>query len=117
MQASAEREELAGREKELDQLLRAHQEAIATRQVRFASIVGPPGVGKSRLLASLASLAESRGTRVLEGRPRRGQVEAHTLFTDLMASLLPLLGELMGPLELADLRRRLAPLVPGEPPV
>jgi DNA-binding SARP family transcriptional activator len=57
---------LVGRERELEQLQAVVQDLTAGRG-RVVPVVGPPGIGKSRLLTELASLA---GDRVawLEGR-------------------------------------------------
>jgi hypothetical protein len=57
---------LVGRERELDALLAAWDEAAAGRGCRLVTLVGEPGVGKSRLARELVDRA--RGARVLSGR-------------------------------------------------
>jgi class 3 adenylate cyclase len=54
-----------GRAGELEQLERALASAIETRSPELATVVGPPGIGKSRLARELLSRASSR---VLVGR-------------------------------------------------
>jgi class 3 adenylate cyclase/tetratricopeptide (TPR) repeat protein len=54
-----------GRGEELDRLLRVLASAVETRTPQLATIVGPPGIGKSRLARELLGRAE---TRVLVGR-------------------------------------------------
>ena len=54
-----------GRERELDALAQAWARALATRGASCLTVVGEPGVGKSRLVAeALASI----GARVVRGR-------------------------------------------------
>jgi class 3 adenylate cyclase/tetratricopeptide (TPR) repeat protein len=54
-----------GRHEELDRLERALAIAVETRTPQLATIVGPPGIGKSRLARELIARAEAR---VLVGR-------------------------------------------------
>jgi DNA-binding CsgD family transcriptional regulator len=58
---------LLGRRKEVGVLERA-LEAVEQGAARALGLRGEPGIGKSRLLAELASRAEERGHLVLEGR-------------------------------------------------
>ena len=58
---------LVGREAELDALLAELERAISDRSCRIVTIVGEPGVGKSRLAAELIATAGTE-TLVLEGR-------------------------------------------------
>src|SRR5215218_6426324 len=58
---------LVGRGPELDALLAELEQVLADRSCRIVTIVGEPGVGKSRLAAELVSLA-GEGALVLEGR-------------------------------------------------
>jgi DNA-binding SARP family transcriptional activator/WD40 repeat protein len=55
-----------GRETELARLLRAYDRA-ATGSVERMLLVGPHGMGKTRLLAELARAAQARGTIVRDG--------------------------------------------------
>jgi class 3 adenylate cyclase len=58
--------QLVGRDAELDALLAELERAIADRACRIVTIVGEPGVGKSRLAAELIASAGEE-TLVLEG--------------------------------------------------
>ena len=58
---------LVGREGELDALLAELEQAVADRACRIVTIVGEPGVGKSRLAAELIATAGGDAL-VLEGR-------------------------------------------------
>jgi DNA-binding SARP family transcriptional activator len=57
---------LVGRAQELQLLLSAYERAIATRTPQLITMVGPAGVGKSRLAAELA--ANATGAVILRGR-------------------------------------------------
>jgi class 3 adenylate cyclase/tetratricopeptide (TPR) repeat protein len=57
---------MVGREQELRALRGAFAEAIETRSCRLVTVVGPAGVGKSRLVAEF--LGGLDGARVLQGR-------------------------------------------------
>ena len=58
---------MVGREAERTKLVRVAKEAAGSRSCRLATVVGPAGVGKSRLVAEV--LADLEGTtRVLSGR-------------------------------------------------
>ena len=58
---------LAGRAGELAALDGALRDALAGR-AGFVSLVGEPGIGKSRLAGELAAIASRQGVRVVEGR-------------------------------------------------
>ena len=58
---------MVGRERELAVLLEAFAAAVAERTCRLVTVVAPAGVGKSRLLAELATQLTDRAT-VLTGR-------------------------------------------------
>ena len=58
---------MVGRKAERTKLVRVAREAAGSRSCRLATVVGPAGVGKSRLIAEV--LADLKGTtRVLSGR-------------------------------------------------
>src|SRR5512132_558128 len=58
---------LIGREKELQQLRATCDEAFATRSCRLFTVVGPAGIGKSRLTAELCNSLREEAT-ILTGR-------------------------------------------------
>ena len=58
---------LVGRTRELDQLRAELDQAVADRSCRVVTILGEPGVGKSRLAGELAAI-HGDDVRVLEGR-------------------------------------------------
>src|SRR5207244_6899549 len=60
--AAAEGAPLVGREAEVSALADAWQAAIDVRRPVLVTIVGPRGVGKSRLLAELAHIAAKAGS-------------------------------------------------------
>ena len=62
---ASHRAPFVGRRAELELLERALETAVETRAPQLATIVGPPGIGKSRLARELIGRA---GTRVLVGR-------------------------------------------------
>ena len=58
---------IVGRDEELDVLRRAFERAITERACRLVTVLGAPGVGKSRLSAEFVSWLAGRAT-VLQGR-------------------------------------------------
>lgn len=80
---------LVGRKTELEQLHRlfGHE----TRVAPVALLAGDPGVGKSRLVATLAAEARRRGWRVAEGRAY--PVETGMPYSVLSDAFLPILRE------------------------
>jgi class 3 adenylate cyclase/tetratricopeptide (TPR) repeat protein len=56
-----------GRKDELAQLLRSFERAVAERTPVLVTVLGPPGIGKTRLVSELISQVEDRAT-VLQGR-------------------------------------------------
>ncbi len=58
---------MVGRDAELGELL-AKLDLADAGEPQFASVVGEPGIGKSRLVAELMARARSRGAHVLVGR-------------------------------------------------
>jgi predicted ATPase len=59
---------LVGRERELDILERLWLQACGERRPRLVSVIGPAGIGKSRLAEEFARLVVARGGRALRGR-------------------------------------------------
>jgi class 3 adenylate cyclase len=63
----AAKSRFVGRDGELDELQRLFEQALRDRRLQLATVVGEPGVGKSRLVSELVAAAASRA-RVLTGR-------------------------------------------------
>ena len=59
---------LTGRRAEFDRLCRTLDQVAAGEAVEVVSIIGEPGLGKSRLVAELERAADSRGVRCFRGR-------------------------------------------------
>src|SRR5439155_23927799 len=58
---------MVGRQRELDALEQAFERAVAGRSCQLFTILGPAGIGKSRLVAEFLGLLQDRA-RVLRGR-------------------------------------------------
>ena len=79
---------LVGRDAELAQLAALLDEAVAQRVLRAATVIGQPGMGKSRLLHELQGLLESRAQRfwLLLGRAHPGsRLQPYGVLRDLLA--------------------------------
>ncbi len=88
--------ELVGRDGELA-LLRARLAELAAGRGSVVSVVGEPGLGKSRLLAELAASPEASAVRWIEGRSvAMGRTLRFHPFVDLLRSLLGLPEETTG---------------------
>jgi len=61
-------ETLVGRDREMALLRSIWERAVTERQPHLVTVVGPPGIGKSRLGREISSLVEDWGYRVLRGR-------------------------------------------------
>ena len=59
---------LIGREREMDLLRSIWERAVTERHPHLVTVLGPPGIGKSRLAREITSLMEDRGYRVVRGR-------------------------------------------------
>lgn len=53
---------LVGRDEELGLLLQAFERAVEEQSCRLFALLGPPGIGKSRLVAELATVLEDHAT-------------------------------------------------------
>jgi predicted ATPase/DNA-binding SARP family transcriptional activator len=59
---------MVGRERELSQLRQAFERAVHESTPYLFTVLGPPGIGKSRLATELAAAAAAEGALVLTGR-------------------------------------------------
>jgi class 3 adenylate cyclase len=59
---------LVGRDRELEVLRSVWGRALDERRPHLVTLVGPPGIGKSRLCREIASLVDASGGRILRGR-------------------------------------------------
>jgi len=59
---------LMGRDRELEVLRSVWSRAVEERRSHLVTLVGPPGIGKSRLCREILSLVSTSGGRILRGR-------------------------------------------------
>jgi class 3 adenylate cyclase/tetratricopeptide (TPR) repeat protein len=59
---------LVGRVHELEQMRSLWERAVTQRRTHLATVLGPPGIGKSRLCREVSALVEETGGRVVRGR-------------------------------------------------
>jgi class 3 adenylate cyclase/tetratricopeptide (TPR) repeat protein len=59
---------MVGRDRELGLLLASWEAVLMERRPHLVTVVGPPGIGKTRLTREVVQLAEEMGARVLIGR-------------------------------------------------
>ncbi len=77
-----------GRARELDQLHAAFTQARDDRACRLVTVVGAPGIGKSRLAGEFIAAVRDRGATVLAGRcPAYGEGTAYRPVRDLARGL------------------------------
>jgi class 3 adenylate cyclase/tetratricopeptide (TPR) repeat protein len=108
---------MVGREAELLMLREAYREVAEDRAARAVTVVGEPGVGKSRLLDEFAAWVELEGEQVayLRGRATaEGRAVAYSLWRELFAYQFDILDTDGAALALAKFREGLAGLLPPE---
>src|SRR6185312_11146867 len=59
---------LVGRERELELVHSLWRRAVSERRPHLITVMGPPGIGKSRLCRELSAIVEADGGRILRGR-------------------------------------------------
>jgi class 3 adenylate cyclase/tetratricopeptide (TPR) repeat protein len=59
---------MVGRDRELELFRRSWESVITERRPDLVTVIGPPGIGKTRLTREFVGLVEPSGTRVLRGR-------------------------------------------------
>ncbi|MFL5798741.1 MAG: AAA family ATPase [Actinomycetota bacterium] len=79
---------MVGRDRELD-LTRTMWERVCTeRRPHLITVVGPPGIGKSRLTREFAALVEASGGRVVRGRSLPyGESSGYRAFAQLVKAV------------------------------
>jgi Protein kinase domain/AAA ATPase domain len=85
--AASGRATLVGRQAELDALERALAEVEDEQSSRLVSIVGDPGIGKSRLLAEFVSRARASATVTTARCQARGEADAQEPLRELVSEL------------------------------
>jgi class 3 adenylate cyclase/tetratricopeptide (TPR) repeat protein len=103
--------QIVGRSSELADLLAAYERAAAERACRVVAIVGPPGVGKSRLAEELARRVGDEAT-VLSGRCLPyGEGITYWPLTEMLRAVAPIAELLEGEPDAALVARRVATAV------
>src|SRR6266568_8631135 len=59
---------MVGRDREMSLLASLWERAVGERRPHLVTMIGPPGIGKSRLHGEFASSVATDGGRVLRGR-------------------------------------------------
>ena len=93
VEPAARRAPLVGRGRELDQMHSAWLRCLDERRPHLVTILGPPGIGKSRLCHEFAALVADSGGRILRGRclPYEEQV-GYQAFSRLVSAASGILG-------------------------
>jgi class 3 adenylate cyclase/tetratricopeptide (TPR) repeat protein len=84
---------LVGRSRELDLMQSAWDRCLSERRPHLVTVLGPPGIGKSRLCREFSALVAGSGGRILRGRclPYEEQV-GYQAFSRLVAAVSGILG-------------------------
>jgi class 3 adenylate cyclase len=81
-------EPMLGREAELELLRTAWERVVALRQPQLVSVLGPAGIGKTRLYCELARLVGELGGQVVRGRSLPyGESTGYGAFAQMIRSL------------------------------
>src|SRR5919198_6446711 len=103
---------LVGREAELEVMERLWRQVVAESSPRLITIIGPPGIGKSRLLREYAPVVEAEG-RLLRGRCLPyGETTGYDAFGQQVQQAAGALESEPVPLVRAKLRRLVREVVP-----
>jgi predicted ATPase len=65
---SVGRSRLVGRDRELELVRSLWRRCVSEHRPHLITVIGPPGIGKSRLCRELSAIVEGEGGRVLRGR-------------------------------------------------
>jgi class 3 adenylate cyclase len=106
---------LVGRDTELELLERAWWRTSAERYPQLLTILGPPGIGKTRLALELARHIEGEGGRVLRGRSLPyGERAAYGAFAQIIREACGIFASDTPAAAQAKLASRLQALLPAE---
>jgi class 3 adenylate cyclase len=103
-----------GRDAELELLERSWARASGELRPQLVTLVGPPGIGKTRLTREFAARVESEGGRTLHGRPLPyGEPAAYWAFGQVIREACGLLATDSAEAASQKLRERAASLLPS----
>jgi len=104
-----------GRDAEMDILMSAWRRTAAELAPRLITLVGPPGIGKTRLTREFAERLEAEGGRTLRGRSLPyGERAAYDAFSQVLKEASGIFATDPGPAAGEKLALRLQALLPGE---
>jgi class 3 adenylate cyclase/tetratricopeptide (TPR) repeat protein len=105
---------LVGREAQLEVMGRLWRQVVEEATPRLITIIGPPGIGKSRLIREFAPVVEQRG-RLLRGRCLPyGETTGYDAFSQQVQQAAGALESEPVPVVRAKLRRLVREVVPDE---
>jgi len=104
-----------GREADLDMLMSTWRRTAAELAPRLVTVVGPPGIGKTRLAREFAERLEAHGARVLRGRALPyGERAAYDAFAQILKEASGIFATDAASVAGEKLARRLKALLPAE---
>ncbi len=104
-----------GRDTELELLERAWERTSAELHPQLVTLVGPPGIGKTRLTLEFAARVESAGGRTFRGRPLPyGEPSAYWAFGQVIREASGILATDSAEVAIGKLGERAASLLPRE---
>jgi class 3 adenylate cyclase len=103
-----------GRDTELELLVRAWERASSEIHPQLVTLVGPPGIGKTRLTLELATRVESAGGRIFRGRPLPyGEPAAYWAFGQVIRDASGIFATDSADIAVGKLSERAASLLPA----
>jgi class 3 adenylate cyclase/tetratricopeptide (TPR) repeat protein len=106
---------MIGRERELARLRAIWEETAEEGRVGLVTVFGPPGIGKTRLAAELATIVEKSGGRTLRGRSLPyGQTSGYGAFAQQVSRVAAIFETDPAPLAREKLERAVAALLPDD---
>lgn len=106
---------LVGRSRELDLMRIAWDRCLDERRPHLVTVLGPPGIGKSRLCHEFSALVESGGGRIFRGRclPYEEQI-GYQAFSRLVSAVSGILGSDEPAVARANLQATVERLMPAD---